>query len=183
VPIVPVQKAYAEVSISSEVINGMFSEMFLVKEEGSVFSPNEKMILLGFHTKGEGRLSIASVIADWADGIVSDKCTAPTHGWSEEQKVLVVLSPQSDELAKKLYWWDLAYHGMCSFCWQRRISTSGTIEAVSAQSQGLDPKDFPGSSVSGSSNSNWVQVTPPSTATTSRTDSTLQALRERLRGT
>lgn len=139
IPIVPLKKAYAKIRIADTLINGICAELLLIKDEGSVFAPDEREVPLGFWTQGEGRLTIASVIADWADGIVPEKCEAATHAYAQEMAVHEVLRSDG-ELGKKLYWWNLAYHGMCTFCWEHKQS-AGHV-SVDASSQGLDPKDF-----------------------------------------
>jgi hypothetical protein len=181
VPIIPVKDAYAEVVIAIEVINNLFSNMFLIKNEGAVFSGAGQEIPIGFYTKGEGRLSMASVIADWADGIVPDKCSSPTHGYKEERSVVALLQ-SGDDLTKKLYWWDLAYHDMCSFCWMRRINAGMTL-MPSAETMGIDPNDFSGTTTQ--TGPVGITVTGPVTSqnmtNTTKQQQTMEALRNRLK--
>lgn len=144
VPIVPSLDLFAEVSIGSELI-AISADLALVKGSDP-FAMNEDLIPLGRWATGEGRLVIASVVSDWAEGHASDKCTATSHGFHQEM-ILQERAKVNDPTFWKANKWCLAYYGNCYPCHTAKPKTAddGPV-SFNASSFGVDPNDFGGSS-------------------------------------
>jgi hypothetical protein len=141
VPIVPVYGQYAQVAIDTELIGGVGAQMFLVKS--NTYNFQETMIPLGLWTKGEGRLVMAKVIADWQLINTPDHCSKAAHGYMEEMQLQRCLNEPKTSSAVKAYRWHLAYHDCCTYCWERSQSTANAVTAAyTAAEVGLDPAMF-----------------------------------------
>lgn len=145
VPIVPSLDMFAEVSIGSDLIAGISADLALVKGSDP-FAMNEDLIPLGRWATGEGRLVIASVVSDWAEGHAPDKCTASRHGFPEEMTLQG--RPKDDNTFWKANKWCLAYYGHCYPC-QVATQMPGGVTAspvinFDASSFGVNPNEFGG---------------------------------------
>lgn len=139
VPIVPVRYLYAEVVIDSKLISGVCAKLFLVTESpfNLSVSSDDDMIPLGLWTKGDGRLTIASVINDWVQGVVPEKCTATSHSFAQEMSIQKLTEP-TDIKANN---WCLAYYNMCLPCYEDIKKNTVPTPDFTANSFGLDPND------------------------------------------
>ena len=140
IPIVPEYGLYAEVSIDTELIGGMVANIALVTGTDT-FSIGENLEPLGMWTVGEGRLVIASMVADWTEARISDRvCHATSHGFAEESEHRRLKNSEPTgshfDRADK---WCFAFHGKCVVCWYE-MTTKGTTgpEAWDASTFGMD---------------------------------------------
>lgn len=140
VPIVPMMDFYAEVSIGTPV-TPICGQLNLVLGTDP-FTVNEEFVHLGLWTQGEGRLVIASAIANWTE-LAPKECKSTTHGFDEEREVQ---QAAGDGLWAKANAWCIAYHGSCYPCFVRLQQAgkraAGGMSEFNATSFGLDPDQF-----------------------------------------
>jgi len=142
IPINPaLYKQYATVSIDSTSINGISAALHLIMPEDAFSQDDEKTEYLGLWTQGEGRLIIASVIADWVASRYSDgdKCTSTLHSFNQEMQWQEMMKNGHPELLKANRWC-MAYYGLCYFCQEGRTAVAAT--PGSAADFGLDGATF-----------------------------------------
>lgn len=144
VPVVPDFNLYAEVSIGIEVIPDRSYEFALVVVKDD-FSMEEELVPLGLWMRGEGRLVMASVVNDWADGYADPTCNSTSHGFTEEVSLQTHIQ-QGDPMFIKANRWSMAYYKKCFPCQQTVIKSGLTtsLDKMTADVFGLNQNDFRG---------------------------------------
>lgn len=124
VPVSPVNKVWAEVSIGEEIAPGM-ADFSLVKSQP--FTNDEEFVSLGMWTQGEGRSSMSSVIQEWAASFpVDTHCKVTFHGTVQQSLVDTLVFGSYQWAANQ---WHLNVDNACSYCYAK-------IQAVAARTSG-----------------------------------------------
>jgi hypothetical protein len=144
VPIVPSHGHYAEVSIDTTVINNISAPLHLVMPSDPFNFLAESTEYLGLWTRGEGRLIIASTIADWIHSHEDlENCQGGSHNFSEEMSVQKMRNERDPDETKANNWC-MAYYGFCMFCYENLQNVGRAAAAVTAADVGLDSSSFRG---------------------------------------
>lgn len=135
IPIVPTYGLYCEVSLDVAVIAGMMVSLSFVREV-DMFSVDEELVEFGMHTLGEGRLTIASSLADWMEGFEPPKCEYHAHSYKQEMELQ---RDKGNEYAIKANRGTISLYGKCLACWQHeQTAPVGNLPSFDAGSFGLD---------------------------------------------
>lgn len=128
VPIAPKLGLYAEVAI--ELLENQTSVGYLQLVRKQPFSLDESLVNMGLWTRGEGRISMWSVIiSQVASYDIGDKrCKQSAHGFSEEQKVSQML-PNGKQSYIDAHKFTLSMWDMCLFCWQKSQMLTGAASS------------------------------------------------------
>lgn len=172
VPIVPTLDLYAEVSIGSEQIITDTYELSLVNSEA--FTLNEDFVNIGLWVRGEGRLTMSSVIDDWTMVFTNEVCKISSHGLNEQRHCDEIARTPSRPDFQKAMRWCLGYHDMCWPCHKKTLNIQPAQQRVTVNVSG-DPSTF-GSSQFGI---NAGDFNVSSDRRSRRADQTRDALRQR----
>lgn len=141
VPVIPTLNLYAEVSIGSDQIITDTYELSLVKSEA--FTMNEDFVNIGLWVRGEGRLTMSSVIEDWSMVFTNEVCRVTTHGLNEQRHCDQIA--RSTDLAspeKKAMRWCLGYHDMCWPCYKKTLNVQPAQQQRTTVTVSGDPSTF-----------------------------------------